>query len=104
MNVAVHAVRGMLIIHIDSEGISIRTEDSGSGIADISLAMKEGYSTAPYEARQLGFGAGLGLPNIKQCSDKFTLESEVGTGTKLKAKVFFYDRNDTARRDDNDRR
>ena len=89
MNVAIHAVSGMLIIHIDSEGISISTEDSGAGIADIDLAMKEGYSTASDEARQLGFGAGMGLPNIKQCSDRFSLDSQVGVGTKLKAVVNF---------------
>lgn len=88
MNVAIHANQGLLKVAIDPEVISIITEDEGAGIPDIDLAMKEGYSTASYEVRELGFGAGMGLPNIKQCSDELYLESKVGVGTVLKAKVY----------------
>ena len=57
--------------------------DSGPGIADIPLAMKEGYSTAPDNIRSLGFGAGMGLPNMKRYSDKMEVRSEVGVGTVI---------------------
>lgn len=89
MNVAIHANRGLLTVHIDPESISIQTDDEGVGIPDIELAMREGYSTAPYEAREMGFGAGMGLPNMKQCSDELSLDTKIGTGTTLKAKVYF---------------
>lgn len=92
MNVAIHATRGMLFVHIDPEAISIRTEDVGAGIEDIDLAMKEGYSTASYEVREMGFGAGMGLSNIKQCSDELKIESKVGVGTTLDARVYFLNR------------
>ena len=91
MNVAIHATSGRLIVHVDPDGITISTQDIGAGIEDIDLAMKEGYSTATYEIREMGFGAGMGLSNIKQCSDNFCLESKVGVGTNLEAKVFFKD-------------
>jgi anti-sigma regulatory factor (Ser/Thr protein kinase) len=58
-------------------------EDKGPGIPDIDLAMQEGYSTAPEIARELGFGAGMGLPNIKRCADRLNIQSEVGEGTLL---------------------
>jgi anti-sigma regulatory factor (Ser/Thr protein kinase) len=88
MNVSIHGNHGMLRIYIDTEAISIETEDEGAGIPDIDLAMQEGYSTASYEVREMGFGAGMGLPNIKQCSDELHIESKVGVGTKLQAKVY----------------
>lgn len=89
MNVAIHATKGYLVVHVDPDGITIVTEDVGAGIEDIDLAMKEGYSTATYEIREMGFGAGMGLSNIKQCSDDLHIESNVGVGTNLTAKVFF---------------
>lgn len=89
MNVAIHATSGRLIVHIDPEAMTILTQDIGAGIEDIDLAMKEGYSTATYEIREMGFGAGMGLSNIKQCSDDLSIESKVGVGTNLEAKVFF---------------
>jgi anti-sigma regulatory factor (Ser/Thr protein kinase) len=88
MNVAIHGNYGTLKIHIDPEAIHVETEDKGPGIPDIDLAMQEGYSTASHEARELGFGAGMGLPNIKQCSDDLHIESKVGVGTLLRAKVY----------------
>jgi serine/threonine-protein kinase RsbT len=89
MNVAIHAHHGLLTVHIDTEAIAIQTDDEGVGIPDIELAMREGYSTAPYEAREMGFGAGMGLPNMKQNSDELSLDTKVGKGTTLKAKVYF---------------
>lgn len=91
MNVAIHATSGRLVVHVDPDGITIKTQDIGAGIEDIDLAMKEGYSTATYEIREMGFGAGMGLSNIKQCSDNLHLASKVGIGTNLEAKVFFKD-------------
>ena len=63
--------------------IEIEFEDEGPGIADIEMAMQEGYSTATPEMREMGFGAGMGLPNIKKNADDLKLSSEVGKGTKL---------------------
>jgi serine/threonine-protein kinase RsbT len=87
MNVAIHAQRGRLKIVIVPEEVSIIAEDVGGGIPDIELAMKEGYSTAPLEVREMGFGAGMGLPNIKMCSHNLAIKSELGVGTLLEAKI-----------------
>jgi serine/threonine-protein kinase RsbT len=89
MNVAIHANHGQLKVRVDPEAISVRTEDVGTGIPDIDLAMKEGYSTAPYEIREMGFGAGMGLPNIKRCSDELSIDSKINEGTTLRAVVYF---------------
>ncbi|MBP9958271.1 MAG: anti-sigma regulatory factor, partial [Synergistaceae bacterium] len=67
----------------------IQTIDEGPGIADISRAIEEGYTTASDQAREMGFGAGMGLPNIKRNADEFELESEVGKGTKLRTVLRF---------------
>ena len=88
MNVAIHAEHGILSVHIDPEAISVQTDDEGAGIPDVDLAMQEGYSTASYEIREMGFGAGMGLPNIKHCADEMSIDSRVGKGTMLKAKVY----------------
>ncbi|MCX8021215.1 MAG: ATP-binding protein [Syntrophorhabdaceae bacterium] len=88
MNVTIHATKGVLKILIDPNEIDVITEDEGPGIPDIDLAMQEGYSTAPYEVREMGFGAGMGLPNIKQNSDELHIETKVGVGTTVKAKVY----------------
>ncbi len=88
MNVVIHASHGRLKVVIVPEEVFVLTEDVGPGIPDIELAMQEGYSTAPYEVREMGFGAGMGLPNIKRCSDELKITSEPGVGTVLKARVF----------------
>lgn len=85
MNIVIHAWRGLLRADISPDRIVITAEDEGPGIADLSLAMKEGFSTAPAEIREMGFGAGLGLPNIKKHSDHLEIASEVGAGTRLTA-------------------
>lgn len=83
MNVIIHAFGGVMKANIFSDRTEIRFEDEGPGIADINLAMQEGYSTAPDYVREMGFGAGMGLPNIARCADQFEINSEVGVGTKI---------------------
>lgn len=85
MNVVIHAKRGKLLAEITPEEIKIIVEDEGPGIEDVNLAMKPGYSTASEYVRELGFGAGMGLNNIKQWADDLEIESEVGSGTKVEA-------------------
>lgn len=87
MNVVIHANHGRLRVVIVPEQVLILTEDVGPGIPDIDLAMQEGYSTAPHEIREMGFGAGMGLPNIKHCSDNLKIKSEPGVGTVLEARI-----------------
>lgn len=83
MNLVIHSIGGSLEIIVNPKQAVIIAEDKGPGIEDIALAMQEGYSTASEYARELGFGAGMGLPNIKRCSDRFDIQSEPGRGTRL---------------------
>jgi anti-sigma regulatory factor (Ser/Thr protein kinase) len=87
MNVVMYARRGVLRFRASPQRISIVIEDEGQGIEDIELAMKEGYSTATDEMREMGFGAGMGLSNIKRNADRFKITSEVGKGTKLEVTI-----------------
>jgi len=89
MNVVVHAASGLIRVRLDPGQIDVEVVDQGPGIPDIALAMTEGFSTAPDEARELGFGAGMGLPNIRRNSDHFTLESTAGRGTQLRFTIRF---------------
>lgn len=88
MNVVMYAYRAELDFQITDRAVCIIVDDEGPGIEDIELAMTEGYSTATAEIREMGFGAGLGLPNIKKNSDEFNLKSEVSKGTKLDIKIY----------------
>jgi serine/threonine-protein kinase RsbT len=88
MNVIMYAMLATFDFTITDKEVIINIEDIGPGIADIDKAMQEGYSTATAEMREMGFGAGLGLPNIKKNSDEFRIESEVTKGTKLNFKIF----------------
>ena len=88
MNVVMYAERAELELLVTPELLSLRVRDRGPGIPDIALAMQEGYSTATPEMREMGFGAGMGLPNIKKNADRFEIASEVGKGTRLD--IFFY--------------
>ena len=81
INAVIHAGGGEADIEITSDKITISIKDNGPGIPDIELAMQEGYSTASDYVRELGFGAGMGLPNIKRYSDKLDIQTEVGKGT-----------------------
>ena len=83
MNVVMYAESATVTIELTPKSIRIVVDDRGPGIADVELAMQEGYSTATPEMRELGFGAGMGLPNIKRNADRFEIETVVGKGTKL---------------------
>ena len=84
MNVVMHGGDGSLLLTVDPNLIYLEISDNGEGIEDVKMAMKEGFSTASSEAREMGFGAGMGLPNIKKNSDKVELQSKKGEGTQLK--------------------
>lgn len=83
MNVIIHAVAGSLSYAIGDDEVRITVTDMGPGIPDIEQAMKEGYTTAPDWAREMGWGGGLGLPNIKKNSDGLKIDSKIGEGTTL---------------------
>lgn len=87
MNIIMYALRGSLILSVTPGQVRIVVEDSGPGIEDVELAMTEGYSTATAEMRELGFGAGMGLANIKKNADDFQITSEVGRGTRLEMTI-----------------
>ncbi len=87
MNIVMYADEAKLDFSITPEQIIVEINDKGPGIENIEMAMKEGYSTATREMREMGFGAGMGLPNIKKNSDEFTIESVVSKGTKFLFKV-----------------
>ncbi|KRQ88093.1 Serine/threonine-protein kinase RsbT [Caloramator mitchellensis] len=89
MNIVIHSVGGYIEAKIYSDKIEITALDKGPGIANIELAMQEGYSTASDVAREMGFGGGMGLPNIKRSSDEFYIKSELGKFTEIKIVVYF---------------
>lgn len=84
INTIIHGKGGSCDVSITEDSIIITFTDSGPGIPDIERAMQEGFSTATNEARELGFGAGMGLPNMKNYSDDLIITSEVGKGTTVK--------------------
>lgn len=88
INMVIHAGGGEIDVEITENEIIMILADEGPGIENIELAMKEGYSTAPDNIRSLGFGAGMGLPNIKKYSDEFHIDTAVGKGTTLRLKVY----------------
>ena len=83
INMVIHANGGTADVLVEPEKITIILEDHGPGIPDVELAMKEGYSTSTEEIRTMGFGAGMGLPNMKRYTESLEIETEVGVGTKL---------------------
>jgi anti-sigma regulatory factor (Ser/Thr protein kinase) len=83
VNIVAHAYQGDIFIDIDTQKIGITLKDEGPGIADIELAMQLGYSTASPTVREMGFGAGMGLPNIKNNSDELKITSQVNVGTTV---------------------
>ena len=88
INAVIHAKGGSADIEIDSGKIVIRISYRGPGIPDLGLAMQEGWSTASDNIRELGFGAGMGLPNMKRYSDRLDIETEVGFGTTVTITVY----------------
>lgn len=83
LNLVIHSMGGTLTLTMDPEQITLISKDVGPGIPDLERAMTEGYSTANEEARSLGFGAGMGLPNMKRNADGFDIVSAVGVGTHI---------------------
>ena len=83
MNIVLHARRGRMTLEVAEDKLRVIAEDEGPGIADVDQAMQEGFSTASDLAREMGFGAGMGLPNMKKCSDTITIETVKDRGTKV---------------------
>jgi anti-sigma regulatory factor (Ser/Thr protein kinase) len=88
MNVVMYAHRAVLTLNITPEKLHLKLEDEGPGIENLDMAMQEGFSTATDKMREMGFGAGMGLPNIKRNADKFEISSTSGKGTSLD--IIFY--------------
>ena len=88
INMVIHAYGGEITAEISSSEIDLTLADTGPGIPDIEKAMQDGFSTATEQVRNLGFGAGMGLPNMKKYSDEFHIESEVGVGTTVRMKIY----------------
>lgn len=89
MNLVIHAGGGIIRSVVTPDQLTLLAIDEGPGIPDIDLAMQEGYSTASDAIRELGFGAGMGLSNIKRNADILNITSEIGKGTKVEATIFF---------------
>ena len=83
INMVIHANGGIITVYISPTEVTMILKDSGPGIPDIDKAMQAGYSTAPDNIRSLGFGAGMGLPNMKKYSDDMKIETELGVGTTV---------------------
>ena len=92
MNVIIYTEGGEMTVKAEPRKIHIKADDSGPGIPDIEKAMQPGFSTAPDWVREMGFGAGMGLNNIKKCSDKMILNSIVGKGTCLEVTINIEDK------------
>ena len=89
VNGVAHAWRGTVLADIEADRISLLLQDEGPGIPDIGQAMQEGFSTASAAVREMGFGAGMGLPNMKKNVDELTIESKVGEGTVVRMLTYF---------------
>ena len=87
INMVIHAGGGVAEVRVTEEAVEIILADQGPGIADINLAMQDGYSTATDTVRSLGFGAGMGLPNMKRYTDYMDIQSTVGVGTTITMRV-----------------
>ena len=87
INMVIHAKGGKITVTITTDQITMVLDDKGPGIENIDLAMQEGYSTAPDNIRSLGFGAGMGLPNMKKYSDEMNVSTQLGVGTTVTMKV-----------------
>ncbi len=88
VNIVAHAYRGTITVNINTGSIDIVLDDDGPGIADIELAMSQGYSTASLKVLEMGFGAGMGLPNIKKNVDELKVSSIINKGTKVEMRMY----------------
>jgi anti-sigma regulatory factor (Ser/Thr protein kinase) len=88
INMVIHANGGTADVIVTEEYIDIILKDQGPGIEDVDLAMQEGYSTATAEIHSLGFGAGMGLPNMKRYSDEIAIETELNVGTTIRMRIY----------------
>jgi anti-sigma regulatory factor (Ser/Thr protein kinase) len=88
MNLAIHSLGGRIVLEVGEKELLLTIQDVGPGIQDISLAMTEGWSTAGDEVREMGFGAGMGLPNMQKNADQFEIDSILGDGTRIVMKFF----------------
>lgn len=88
INMVIHANGGNIDVEITPDAVLMKLQDHGPGISDIEQAMQEGFSTAPQHARNMGFGAGMGLPNMRKNSDEMEIESTPGLGTTIFMKVY----------------
>ena len=95
MNICLHSLGGHITIEVDNNNAVVCAYDRGPGISNIELALTPGYTTASEKIRALGFGAGMGLPNIQRCADKFEIKSSLKTGTLLKAIINLGEKNET---------
>jgi anti-sigma regulatory factor (Ser/Thr protein kinase) len=89
VNAIAHAYGGTIYVDLDEEKICVLIKDKGPGIPDIARAMEKGFSTASAKVREMGFGAGMGLPNIKNNVDELDIQTEIGVGTEIKMIVNF---------------
>ncbi|MBQ4434091.1 MAG: ATP-binding protein [Bacteroidales bacterium] len=89
VNIVAHAYRGTIYVDLEENHVYIKLDDEGPGIPDINKAMEKGYSTATPQVREMGFGAGMGLPNMQSNSDKLVVNSVVGKGTTVEITNFF---------------
>lgn len=88
MNVVMHGGDGTMSIEVDTDKLTLELRDDGPGIEDIEMAMQAGYSTANDDHREMGFGAGMGLPNMKKNSDRIQIESNQNNGTLVRMTFF----------------
>lgn len=88
INMVIHAHGGEIVVDISSSEVLMVLKDEGPGIVNVELAMQAGYSTAPDNVRALGFGAGMGLPNMKKYSDEMKIDTTLGVGTTVTMKVY----------------
>ncbi len=96
INMVIHAGGGVAELYIFEDRVVIKLTDHGPGIADVSLAMQEGYSTATDNIRSMGFGAGMGLPNMKRYTDDMDIKTALGKGTVITMTVTVPNKNQTA--------
>ncbi|WP_228727899.1 ATP-binding protein [Fusibacter ferrireducens] len=89
INLVIHSDGGGIEVFIKPDCVELYVEDCGPGIENVELAMTQGYSTADTAAREMGFGAGMGLPNMEKVSDDFIIESQVGEGTNIKMVIYY---------------